>query len=28
MADQKKLAKEWFDAAASDYQYAKIGLKE
>ena len=28
MADQAKLASEWFDAAESDYKYAQIGLKE
>lgn len=29
MDDHRKiLAKEWFDAANSDYQYAEIGLKE
>ena len=26
--DKQVLAKEWFDAAISDYQYAEIGLKE
>lgn len=28
MGNNKKLAKEWFDTAISDYQYAEIGLKE
>ena len=26
--NRKKLAREWFDSALSDYQYAEIGLKE
>ncbi len=26
--DKQVLAKEWFDAAISDYRYAEIGLKE
>ncbi len=25
---KKKLAKEWFDSAISDYRYAEVGLKE
>ena len=28
MADNKRLAQEWFDAGISDYQYAQIGLKQ
>lgn len=28
MANRIKLAREWFDAANSDYLYAQIGLKE
>lgn len=27
-SSNKILAKEWFDAAESDYQYAQVGLKE
>ncbi|MEK7100430.1 MAG: HEPN domain-containing protein [Patescibacteria group bacterium] len=26
--DNKKLANEWFESALSDYNYAKVGLKE
>ncbi len=28
MANQKKLAREWFKAGKSDYEYAKVGLKQ
>ena len=27
-SNNKKLAREWFDSAVSDFQYAKVGLKE